>query len=110
MTNRNSYKKYLNGINRNHNRFLFSPVNEKQMEFVIRKLKNTGVGLDGKSSTNFYFRRKGSKHAEIITYVYSKSLTTGVYPKGLTVARITCIFKAGSRKSASDCRPTALFA
>ena len=105
-TNNISYRKYLNGINRDHNRFLFTPVNEEQVVSIIKSLKNTGAGLD--DIPMFIFKENASKLASIITFICNKSLTTGVYPKGLTVARITCIFKAGNRKSAGNYRPIAI--
>ena len=44
--NNNSHMEYSNGINREHNRFLFLPVNEERTVSIIRILKNTGAGLD----------------------------------------------------------------
>ena len=57
--------------------------------------ENTGAALD--DIPKFVFEDNASKLAEIITYICNKSLGTGAYPRGLTVPRITCIFKAASR-------------
>ena len=88
-----SYRKYLNCINRDHTIFLFTSDNEVKIVYVIRSFKKTGLAF--MIFQCLFSRKMLLKITNIITFICNNSLTTGVHPKGLAVARIACIFKAG---------------
>ena len=52
----------------------------------------------------FLFKENLKYLSGVITRIYNKSLSSGVFPCRLTVAQVTCIFKSGDIKNPANYR------
>ena len=96
---------YLNRPCTNH--MSFTPITENDTLKIINELSNkTSTGIDGISTKML----KGIKHAiyKPITYLINQSLSSGIFPDKLKIAKITPIFKKDDNRQIENYRPISL--
>ena len=103
-SNLNDFSRFM-GVNHTC-RFKFSPVSEVEIINIIDNFRNTGPGYDGLPM--FLFKDNLEFLSGVITRICNKSLSSGVFPSQLTVARVTCIFKSGDSENPANYRPISL--
>ena len=86
--------------------FEFSPVTEDEVIKIITCLNNTGAGHD--RIPMFIYKNYLSTLSKIITHICNMSLSQGIFPSDLTIAKVTCIYKSGEKSSTSNYRPISL--
>ena len=87
--------------------FSFTPVNEKEVSDVIRKLNNkTSVGYDGIST--ILLKRLEPVLLKPITHIINKSFITGIFPDKLKISRIIPIHKKDDIHIIDNYRPISL--
>ena len=96
------HKKYLSHINV-PNSFFFKPVLPNETCLILNSLKNKPGNINKvpiqvlKSINNII--------SIPLTIIINKSLTSGIFPDSLKIARITPIYKEGSRSDINNYRP-----
>lgn len=71
--------------------------------FLSKLEVHKATGPDGLS--NYILKKCAPEMAEALTICINKSLSTGIYPGILKTARVTPVFKGGSKEIASNYRP-----
>ena len=86
--------------------FKFEPVSEDTMRSIVFSLKSSSSGYDEMPIEVYkeYFHLLGP----LITKICNGSLLTGKFPDKLSIAKVKCLFKAGSRKLISNYRPISI--
>ena len=88
---------------RNPNVFSFEAVNEIEISSLIRDLDDAAAGYDDLSSKVIKY---GLNYIlKPLTHIINRSLITGIVPSKLKIARVTPIFKNGSKHLFSNYRP-----
>jgi Reverse transcriptase (RNA-dependent DNA polymerase) len=85
----------------------FSPTSEEQVLKIINELKpNVAVGYDGISAK--FLKKFSAKLAPNLTLLINKCLQIGQFPDSLKKAKITPVFKTGSKTNMSNYRPISI--
>ena len=79
------------------------PTDDAEVSSLIRSLKDSSPGWDDISSK--VCRSSVAVFVTPLTHVLNLSLSQGVVPKELKIARVTPIFKAGDKQMISNYRP-----
>ena len=85
------FKNYLN--ENILSRFKFSHVTNQQVTKIVMSFKNSSPGVDGLPMR--LFKDNINVLADTIVFICNRSLDTGIFPKKLMIAMITCLHKAG---------------
>ena len=100
-----SFENYLKKSKENE--FSFSQITEKQVETVIDNLSNKhSSGVDG-ISTNLLKECK-TPLIPALTLIINQTLSTGIFPEKLKVAKVVPLFKNGTNTVISNYRPISL--
>lgn len=101
----NSYVSRSNTVNKD--KFLLFPTNEREVQNVIKNLKNTNSsGLDEIKTKVI---KICSKHLlTSLTKIINKSFSDGSFPDVLKTSKVLPFFKNGSRKDKNNYRPISL--
>ena len=100
-----SFDNYLKKSNETE--FSFSQITEKQVETVIDNLSNKqSCGVDG-ISTNLLKKCKNPL-IPALTLIINQTLTSGIFPEKLKVAKVVPLFKNGDKTILSNYRPISL--
>jgi len=100
-----SFVKYLKAPSRNT--FFFSNISEQDIVSSISMLKNTfSAGPDSVPGPVIKYVK--FLIATLLAHIFNLSCTTGIFPDGLKLARVTPIFKKGSMTDISNYRPISL--
>ena len=84
--------------------FIFTPINAEQIIKAISKFKSShGFGLDNISS--FLMKKGMPVLANDLSQMRNLCLSLGKFPEIWKMARVTPIYKDGSRNEISNCRP-----
>ena len=86
------------------NSFFTSPVTNEEISSIILALKNTNSKGYDDIPVNLV-KYCGNELSYILAHISNVSLTTGVFPDALKLAKIVPIFKNGSKKVVSNYRP-----
>ena len=86
--------------------FTFTPVTEEEVIKTVTSLNNTGAGYD--EIPMFIYKNYIGKFAKVITHISNLSLRQGIFPSDLSVARVTCIYKSGSKSDPANYRPISI--
>ena len=86
------------------NSFFTSPVTNEEISSIILALKNTNSKGYDDIPVNLV-KYCGNELSYILAHISNASLTTGVFPDALKLAKIVPIFKNGSKKVVSNYRP-----
>ncbi len=76
------------------------------MFLSLQKLRSKGTGPDGLPP--WIFKKSATFLAQVVTKLFNRSLSSGVFPSCLKVANITPIPKCSNPKSVSDFRPISI--
>ena len=86
------------------NKTTFVPIDETHVLKAIKQLKNCKAPGPGKISIKL-FKDAAGFIWKPLTMVFNSSLKYGVFPDIWKLARVTQIFKTGSKKDANNYRP-----
>ena len=92
--------------NRNINSMFVEPVTEKEIEDIIKNLKISSAGWDAISASAV--KKSYSSVLSPLSFVMNLSITCGVFPNELKLARVIPLFKAGDVTSFSNYRPVSV--
>lgn len=80
------------------------PTDSVEIENLIRKLKrNVASGIDEIGPAEL--KVVSPLICEVLSYIVNLTLTTGIFPKQLKLAKVTAIFKGGEINNLSNYRP-----
>ena len=100
-----SFKDYLTSTTQS--RFRFEPVNSATVKGVIKELKNKSSSAeDGLSSK--LLKEMSNELSHPISVIYNQSISTGLFPNSLKIARVRALFKKGDVKNPSNYRPISI--
>ena len=102
------FLKYLNMNIRPNTIFSFEPVTNQQLKDIVLSLKNTSAGFDGLPMK--VFKDNIDILCECITHICNMSLITGVFPRQLMIAMVTCLYKSGDPLSIENYRAISILA
>ena len=89
------------------NVFEFRNVTSAELVSVIKKMKvSKSAGLDKISSK--LLKAAGSAIIESLTYLFNLVLNTGIFPDDMKLAKVTPIYKSGSKTDCGNYRPISL--
>ena len=83
-----------------------SPVQEKEVEAIIKSLKVSSAGWDNVSAC--VVKKTYELVITPLSYVMNLSITKGIFPNELKVARVIPLFKSGDETSFSNYRPVSV--
>ena len=93
LTDESAYEKYL--LTKTNTQFKFSVVTEENIDKIIRNLKlHTSTGIDKISSA--FIKSFSYILSKPLTYLINLSLTNGVFPDSLKIAKVLPIFKGNN--------------
>ena len=101
ITNCGNWGKYLPP--RVNNRFNFNPCSAAEIIKIVKSLKSDSAGHD--NIPTYVFKDNIDVLAPVIAFICNLSLSTGVFPSQLSIAKIICIFKSGDPRLISNYRP-----
>ena len=101
---RNDFNRYL--IDPTENRFEFERVTGENIIKIVAGLNNTSGGYD--QLPMFIFKDNIENLCQVIAHICNQSLSQGIFPSELSIARVTCIFKGGCRREPCNYRPISL--
>ena len=94
----------LKHINAQQNKMMFVPIDETYVLYAIKQLKNGKAPGPDKISIKL-IKDAADFIWKPLTMVFNSSLKYGVFPDIWKLARVTPIFKTGSKKDANNYRP-----
>ena len=101
-SNDHTFFEYL--VNPNPNCIFFTPVTEEEITDVVRNLPNKkSAGVDHINCS--LIKTLIPAISKPLTYIINLSLSTGVVPDGMKIARVTPIYKSGSVSHVNNYRP-----
>jgi len=83
--------------------FFVAPVSHNDVNSIIAQLKNKSTGLQ--SVPIFVFKTFTDLLSPLIANLFNLSVSNGIFPSCLKVARVTPVFKRGDRTSVCNYRP-----
>jgi len=89
--------------NRTQSSFFVRPVCDTDVRLIICHLKNKSLGL--KSLPTFLYKSCSDLLCPIIAELFNQSVSSGVFPNCLKIARVVPIFKRGDATLVSNYRP-----
>ena len=100
-----SFRDYLTDPTTTH--FNFSPVNEDTVIQIISKFEPKSTTTEDSISTKLL---KFVKHqiSRPIAYIINQSLSTGIFPDVLKIARVKSLFKKGDKSDPNNYRPISI--
>lgn len=101
----NEHLKYMDHIQANDS-FFFTPTNTHDVQEIIKKLKNKSCGLN--SIPVKVLKHIADLISPILSHVFNLSLSFGIFPDSLKIARVTPIFKGGDKCSVNNYRPISI--
>ena len=99
-TNR-SFQSYMNA--HNPNSIFLEPTSNIEILNIISDLKNKGPGWD--SVTAHIIKKSPNVIVDLLTHMVNLSISQGVFPKELKIAKVFPLFKAGDNRLMSNYRP-----
>ena len=101
----NTFHSYLK--NPNPNSIFFLPVDETEIINIVNQLKaKKSSGFDGIST--FLLKQIIHEIAAPLTHIFNLSLSTGIFPSKMKVAKVIPIFKKGNVDDLGNYRPISL--
>ena len=85
---------------------VITPVLEDEVRTIIRNLKDSSAGWDIVSTK--VVKETYTSFINPLTHIMNLSLTTGVFPSELKIARVIPIFKSGANSSFTNYRPVSV--
>ena len=96
-----NYGRYM--MNSNGSLSVFYEADISEIEQVVNGLNDSAPGPD--CIPIKLFKDNFTDLSDIIRYLCNMSMESGVFPVGLKIAKVTCIYKAGDRGELSNYRP-----
>lgn len=97
--------KYLKS--RNSSSIFFHPVNEAEVVSIISQLKNS-TSCDPDDVQIKPVKYVSDIIAPCLTYIFNLSLTSGIFPQNMQIAKVTVLFKKGDKNKISNYRPISI--
>ena len=94
-----AYTKFIKS-NRITDTLLWNSTNETELISIIKTLKNGSCGLDNISTK--VIKASSSQLIKPLAHIFNLSLTSGVFPLKLKIARVIPIFKSGDPSNLSN--------
>ena len=101
-TNENDHLKYLSN-NNFVNSFYFSPVTAQDITSIILSQKNKSGNIN--SCSIRIIKKLTNILSPILASIVNMSLTQGIFPNSLKIARVTPIYKGGDKTDTGNYRP-----
>ena len=92
--------------NRITDTLLWNSTNETELISIIKTLKNGSSGWDNISTK--VIKASSSQLIKPLAHIFNLSLTSGVFPLELKIARVIPIFKSGDPSNLSNYRPVSV--
>ena len=73
-------------------RFTFSTISNEQMITLFSNSSNTGPVHDG--IPMFVFKENAEVHSLVLTHIWNMSLSESIFPPNLSIASVSCLYKA----------------
>ena len=100
-----NYYDYLKGVNPSS--MYLKPIVEMDIITIIDKINsNKGAGND--NIGNFIIKRVANEIAKFLTMLFNLSITTGIVPEKLKIAKVIPIYKKDDAEKFSNYRPVSL--
>ena len=96
----------LSFVHRNPNTFIFFDSTEYEVENVINKLKNKKKGINEVPIS--IYKKTADIISKIICKILNESISKGIFPSPLKIARIIPIHKSGSKQKTNNYRPISI--
>ena len=96
---------YLSELNCLNSLFLY-PTDEDEILSIVNRSKNTGIGWDGISAK--LVKCSIRRYVAQLAYIVNLSLTQGVFPDELKIAKVIPLFKSGDHKLIKNYRPVSV--
>lgn len=100
-------KKYVDYLNKNNERLRYHPLNMEDLDIAIKTIKkHKSPGYDevnGDIMLDSY-----NELRDIIFHLCHKSLSTGIFPDNLKIAKVLPSFKAGDKSLLTNYRPISI--
>ena len=93
----------LANMNRLCNTFTFFSTDTQEISKLIRSFKSKKCSIN--EVPTFAYKFVADDLSPILATLYNESITLGIFPKCFKTARITPIYKAGSKKHVKNYRP-----
>ena len=103
--NRNEYKKFLDSP-ANQSMLLYK-ISQNEIKKAIRNLKNSNSSGDDEITSNFV-KLSAPVLIPALHMIFNLSLTSGVYPHKLKIAKVVPIHKKGDSTSMNNYRPISI--
>lgn len=94
-------------IDLNSRSFFLKPATEIDIIDIVRKLKQSSSGGYDGMSTNL-LKISVVYYVEVLTYLINLSVSEGLFPENLKIAKIKPLFKSGCASSVENYRPISL--
>ena len=95
-----SFKNPLPNINQNS-------ISTKEIESIIKSLKSKNSSGYDEISTNL-INTSSPFISSLLTHIYSKSISSGIFPDCLKYAVVKPLFKEGEKSKIFNCRPISI--
>ena len=99
----NDFQEYLPPMNSNIVNFQMNPTTVEEVTNTVFSLRNASPGHD--DLPLFVFRENILNLVDALTYICNLSLTTGIFPAKLAIAKVVCIYKSGDPSDTGNYRP-----
>ena len=85
-----------------HSLFMM-PTSATEIKTIVLEMKNTGPGWDGIPIN--IIKTCVDSISPLLEYIFNLSITTGIVPEGIKIARVTPIYKSGKKTIFNNYRP-----
>jgi hypothetical protein len=92
--------------NCSQNSMVVNPVDHTEVRKIIMSLKNCSTGWDNIQTK--ILKQTHVLYIEVITHVLNLSLTQGLFPDTMKIARVIPLFKSGDSLQISNYRPVSI--
>ncbi len=93
-------------VNRSSGTLFMKPVTNDEIKKLLSSLRNTSAGHD---DINPYAVKQVKDYlVEPLTYIYNLSLSSGIFPSKLKIAKVLPIYKKGDKSSVTNYRPVSV--
>ena len=104
IPNTANYEQYLRSVDSVP--FSFTPPTIIEIKEIINGINSTTPGHDGLPS--FIFKDNFDYLSDVLLHIFTQSISQGVVPREMMLARVTCIYKSDDPKCVANYRPISI--